>query len=83
VALSEDPPLFDPFTSRIEPLLPIGGELDGVDLIPNLKMLAVTGDITLCYTVCSRFKQFSPVPWVANTNRFDWPDFFYIEVVTA
>lgn len=76
MALSEEPPLFDRFTSRIEPLLPIGGELDGVDLIPNFKIFAVAGDITQCYAVCSLFKQFSPVPCVANANRVDWHGFF-------
>jgi len=55
VALSEEPPLFGRFTSRIDPLLPIGGELDGVNLIPNFKMLALAGDITVCYAVCSLF----------------------------
>jgi hypothetical protein len=62
VALSEETPLFGRFTSRVETLLPIGGELDGVDMIPDLKMLALAGDIKLCYAVCSLFKQFSPVP---------------------
>jgi hypothetical protein len=62
VALSEEHRLFGRFTSRIEPLLPIGDEMDGVDLIPFLKMLALAGDITVCYAVCSLFKQFSSVP---------------------
>jgi hypothetical protein len=39
VALSEEPPLFGRFTSRIEPLLPIGDEMDGVDLILFKKCL--------------------------------------------
>jgi hypothetical protein len=55
VTLSEEPPLFSRFTSRIEPLLPIRGELDGVNLIRNLKILTLAGDITLCYAVCSLF----------------------------
>ena len=62
MALSEQPPHFGRFTSRIEPLLPIGGELDGVNLIRNFKMLALAGDVTICYAVRSLFKQFSPVP---------------------
>jgi hypothetical protein len=55
VELSEEPPLFGRFTTRIEPMLPIGGELNGVNLIRNLKILALAGDITLCYGVCSLF----------------------------
>jgi hypothetical protein len=61
VALSEETPLFGRFTSKIETQLSIGGELDGVDLISDLKVLAAVGDITLCYAVCSLFSQFSPV----------------------
>jgi len=55
VALSEKPPLFGRLISRIEPLLPIGGEMDGIDLLPYLKMLALAG-----YAVCSLST--SPVP---------------------